>query len=382
MQNQPDNFREFSQIHCVAHHRLTSLITQQLAKLGGDSIFTESGRNVRRVVRKRYFGLPGLKRRLLDSPADFIHATVPCENARDIMRSLIATAGLHIPGRGSIYAQTVTQYQTGEAPSSPTTLPKIERTDNRVPNFMTDLSCITAILSMPGSAEQCARMALELGSCVPLITLGEGTGMRDRLGLLRITIPAEKEIVRLLVPEHDSGNIAQLLIEGMRLNKPGSGYIYCTPVSAGMLDTQLNIGFQESAASMEQMIAAIDQLKDGTAWRQRFIDPESGYGVGNHNFITDHREITINCLEGKLSSMVAAALDAGAGGATTFRLRRILPSGDTSASAAREGALINVPGSICDQVTQAIIATHALNDDPTGYVQLLNVPLAFNYRRS
>jgi hypothetical protein len=54
-----------------------------------------------------------------------------------------------------------------------------------------DLSGIGCILPR-GLGDPIARIALELGTCVPAITFGIGTGLRDRLGLLRIAIPAER----------------------------------------------------------------------------------------------------------------------------------------------------------------------------------------------
>ncbi len=384
MQDHSHRFRKVDRICCVVHHRMSHRVTQRLVEMGADPIFIEGGRNVRRVVRKRVMGFPGLRRRAHNSPVEFIYATVSPEYTRTVMEALIDAAELRIPGRGSIYAQNVTECRCAEPAAveqTPTANVSPVRDGSYSPEFLTDISCITVILSMPGSGEQCAQMALELGTCVPLVTLGTGTGMRDQLGLLRVTIPPEKEVVRLLVPEHDSGSIMQLLIEGMRLNRPGSGYIYGAPVKAGLLDTRLNIGFQESAASMEQIIAAIDQLKSGTAWRKRFADIETGQMNAGHRLMTDQKEITVNCLEGSLDGLVAAAMKAGAGGATTFRLRRLFTGDDDSASAARESAVINVPASISSQVINAILDARSNDSDSAGCIQVLDVPIAFNYRR-
>ena len=43
-------------------------------------------------------------------------------------------------------------------------------------------------------------------------TLGEGTGMRDRLGLLRIIVPAQEEPLHLLGSERNIQAICKLLI--------------------------------------------------------------------------------------------------------------------------------------------------------------------------
>lgn len=384
MQEPEHPFRKASRICCVVHNRLSHRVARCLAEMETAPIFVESGRNMRRVVRKRRMGLPGLKKGARNSPAEVFYVAVQRDESRAVLRSLIEAAELHIPGHGSVFAQDIFEIGGADPPiakAKPLGGAGSDSGGIARAELLSDLFCITAILSMPGGGDQCARAALELGTCVPLITLGTGTGMRDRLGLLRITIPPEKEVVRLLVPEYDSRNIMQLLIEGLRLNRPGSGYIYGSPVRAGLLDTRLSTGFQESAASLEQMIAAIDQLKAGTAWRKRFSDFETGRVDAGHRFTVDNQEITVNCMEGRIGSIVAAAMEAGAGGATTFRLRRMLPGGDEPTSAARESAIINVSSSIGDRVIQAIRDVCATAADPADRIQVLDVPAAFNHRR-
>ena len=61
------------------------------------------------------------------------------------------------------------------------------------------LSCVVCVLSDPGSGESLAKAALDLGICVPLVTFGTGNYMRDQLGLIRITISPEKEIVHRVI---------------------------------------------------------------------------------------------------------------------------------------------------------------------------------------
>ena len=54
-----------------------------------------------------------------------------------------------------------------------------------------NLALLTFILSMKDAGDALVRVAISLGTGVPTITLGMGTGIRDRLGLLRITVLPE-----------------------------------------------------------------------------------------------------------------------------------------------------------------------------------------------
>lgn len=367
--------RRVSRVTCHVHHRVSHRITEALVALGVDSVLVESGRTVRQLRKARPFGLPGSIVRLDDAPAEVFRVTVPVDAEATVVATLIRAAELDAPGRGSIFSQRIDEYGEAEPP-------RIAAPPDAEPRrtLLRDLTLITCILSMAGSGEQMARVALDLGSCVPVVTLGTGTGVRDRLGLLRITVPPDKEIVHLLVPEHDANEIMRLLIEEGRLDRPGRGFVYRTPVEAGLLDTSLRIGKQDHAASIEQIIAAVDELKRGTGWRKRFatIDPHGGDPT--RLLRLDNREIALVCSEGRAGRLVDAAIAAGAGGATTSRIRR-LPIADTEGGvAARERSTISVPGDIVEPVISAMVDAGAISEEFGGRIQVLDAPAAFSHR--
>ncbi len=379
-----------SRITCMVHHRLDSLVQECLAELGGCSALVEPGRSVRQLRRPRRFGLPGKTMCLENQPVEVYRITVERDRTRTVMETLIANVRLDQPGRGTLYSQDLMEFRRADGKSESFCDETQERSQS-VPHeeaetepspiagqpsgLLHDLSMITCILSMAGSGAHLASVALELGTCVPVVTLGVGTGLRDRLGLLRITVPQEKEIVHLLVPSHDAEGIVRILIEEGNLNQPGRGFVYQAPVSLGLIDTRLRIGPQEHAASIEQIIAAIDGLKNGTAWRKRFVSMEGDETDDKLRLLSDNREITILCTEGRAESLVATALDAGAGGATTSRVRRLAASQIDEGSAARERSTISVPASICPTVVAALLEQVPDADDgQADCVQVLESP--------
>lgn len=374
MHSSADAPRELSRITCQVHHRLSRSVTDCLSRLAVDTVLVESGRTVRQLRRRRPLGLPGTIVRMDDAPTEIFRIAVHIEDEMTVMREIIAAAEIDTPGRGSIFSQRIDEYSACHVPRIP------DAGSEPGPRaLLHDLTLITCVLSMPGSGEQIARLALELGSCVPVVALGEGTGVRDRLGLLRITIPPQKEIVHLLVPEHDANEIMRLLIEEGRLDRPGRGLVYRTPVRVGMLDTRLRVGFQEHAASIEQIIAAVDELKRGTSWRKRFASVEAfGADPTTHLRLTN-RELAIICSEGRAAELVQAAISAGAGGATTSRIRRLnLDSGDSRATAL-ERSIISAPADLTEGILDALFEAGAVSDDGIDRVQVLDAPATFSH---
>ncbi len=363
-----------SKITCSVNQLLSNKLSEHLINLGMRSVYVESGRNVRLSIKKRPFGLPGITTRLQDSPVDVYRFTVPRDNSYQVVESLIDSLQLNIPGRGTIIAQDLIEFSNLEPPRVEVSELQAEDLNQRnsISGMIRNLVYVTCVLSMPGSAERLAQIALELGICVPLVTSGKGTDIRDKLGLIRITIPPEKELVHLILPEHDSNSVFQVLIDEAGLNRPGRGFLYQTPVSAGIIDTRLKLGRQESAASMEQIIAAIDQLKNGTSWRKRFISIEEQSAKANLMLPKDHCEVSVICLEDRSEKIVEAAIEAGAGGAITSRVKRlILKEGDIG-TAAQAHTAISVPAEITNEVVDAILEVSSDGNNPDDRIQVLD----------
>lgn len=364
--------KKVSRITCAVHQQLTGRVIDCLRNLGAHTVLSYTARCVRQSMLSRAWGLPGLKVRLAEAPMETFHTTVPRPVAPQVVSELAASVDLRTPGHGSVYFQDVLEISDLEPPSL--SLP------GAAPEPLLDsLALLTGISSLPGSGDELAALALKMGVAVPVISVGEGTGVRDRMGLLRITIPPEKEWVHLIVPAHDVSGIMQLLIEEGRLNRPGGGFLYHTPIQMGLPDPLTRIGRQEHAATMEQLIAAMDQLKHGTAWRKRFIDEQARRSSDTRFLRRNHKEIVFICTEGRADAFIQAAICAGAPGVTTTRVRCHRFSDLEGGIAARERGVICIPAAQADRVVNAL-----RGEDPesAGRLQILDVPAAYSYFRS
>lgn len=373
MDNFSETGREVSRITCTVHERLGDEVIDCLRRLGAQSVLEENARCVRQRMRTRFFGLPGLRVNLTDAPMKIFRTTVFRTSALRVIGELAAAVDLHTPGRGSVYAQDV--LETGCLIP-----PDIDPETDRCDVVLREMSLLTGIISQVGSGDFLAGVALKLGAAVPVISLGSGTGIRDRLGLLRITIPPEKELVHLVVPAHDAAGLQRLLIEEGKLDRPGGGFLYRTSIRAGVVDPLMRIGRQEHAASMEQVIAAVDDLKKGTAWRKRFLDMDPSAETSGQ-WMRNHREIIFICTEGQVGEFVNAAMCVGAAGATTARVRRLRFSDAESGVAACERGILCVPATIESSVVEALCRVAHSCDDRAFGLQRIDVPAAFSHQR-
>ena len=362
-----------SRITCVINHLLKREISEFLRKLGVIA-YIEHGRSVREFLKPQPFGLPGNVVKLQNSPVDIFRFTVPRQNSRQVIDKIVQIAELHIPGRGTVFSQDLMEFSKEPFSINPSALPAGGTEDN-APGIIKKLSYVICVLSAPGSGENLARIALDLGICVPLITYATGNDIRDQLGLIRITISPEKEIVHLVMPEQDSESIIRLLIEQARLDRPGRGYIYQTPVSMGLMDTRLKTGRQRYAASMEQIIAAIDALKESTSWRKRLDAGDNGQSPASSLLPQDNCEVSVISDEDRIDELREACLAVGATGATTSRVTPEVTSEEVSSAMIRSA--ISVPASLTNEVVDALLEVSTIKDDNTDRIQVLDSPAAY-----
>lgn len=369
-------WREAARITLTIHQELEKKLLPLLGSLGITRLVVENARSVRQNMTPRFWKLPGLKAELSDAPAEICRLTVEKKAANAILCRLINGLDLQTPGRGSAFIQNIVEIsqnplETGNAEIPCPGIPLLD-----------DLSLLTAIQTKSGSGQRFYRVALTLGAGVPIVTHGIGTGIRDRLGLLRITIAPEKELTYLMVPAHDADGLQDLLIEEGDLDRPGGGFLYQTPVVTGLVDPLLRIGRQEHAASIEQIIAAIDDLKKSTAWRKRFFGIESDTKSCEKKDFS-HREIVFFCHDGDSDKFVNAAMTAGAEGATVSRVRTLYLNGNEI-----EKSVTGEHGILCISAAQEKAVLNALCDitkeyqDPDWALQSLAVSSIFAHKRS
>lgn len=240
-----------------------------------------------------------------------------------------------------------------------------------------NLSAIVCIVAR-GQADNIARVALDTGSCVPAVFFGTGTGLRDKLGLLRITIPGDKDVVQLLTSSADAEGLMDLMIDAGQLDQPGKGFIYMYPVRDGVVNSRVNRASTRQAASAEQMIAAIDELKGGMEWRRKGL---SDGKTSARAYLRDLLDLTIVCDEGKAVDLVASAMAAGAGGATITKVRHVARPGSPSAkvSRSREVSSMIVSEAQISGLRQALEDDGAFSDACHGQLFVRTAPKACTF---
>ncbi|MEX2445045.1 MAG: hypothetical protein WD492_15695 [Alkalispirochaeta sp.] len=386
--------RTISRITCEVPHRLSSRVREALQMCGVQGGFVQTSRSVQIRERSLPF-LTASATSLEETLSDTYYIHVTPGHEQKVLERLIVHVGLQKADRGTIYSEelrylgdpqllgigpdSVDEGATGNDGLNP-------QTSRRLP-IVNDIAGISCFVPR-GKGSLVARVALEMGASVPSVMFGRGTGWRDRLGLVRIAIPAEKEIVTLTSPGRDAEVLAQQIVQGARLNQPGAGFVFLHSLKRGLVNIHLWLGSQRHAASINQIVAAVDALWGDTGWRSRFtVEEESPLVAGDtHGFMRDLRVVTLLTREGQTRDILRAAMEAGAGGATTSGVTQffVSPSGRHEAPGAVEMTSIIVPEPRLDRITELMLA--ATSDRSEGSVAFPcifvgTVPWAYSYRR-
>lgn len=299
---------------------------------------------------------------------------VPEGHARDCLNYLTWRLDIDAPGKGSITAKRLERLAAAGgleagAPAVGAYEPRI------VTEGLTGLCCIT----VKGAGNDVAMVGLTTGTAVPDIAYGMGTGLRNRLGAWRILIPAEKEVTNLVVRADEAPSIMELMIAAGRLDEPGKGFIFEYPLELGVLETRFSVGETRHAASMEQLIYAMDELKGSTDWRRKGPASSGPAGEGL-KYLTGLVDLTLICNEGYCEQLTREAMDAGAGGATMRRLKYLpLASEARDVSPARETSVMTIPLSMVERVSEAIVCHGLLEPAVSGELVMNPVTRALTY---
>jgi len=310
-----------AKITCEVYKSLAPQAEAALKALGVDRVQQHSRRAL--VLRERAavpFLAPTL--RLEEDPAEVYEFYLPRPQAQGALLAWARALRLFTPGRGTICAEDVSILgapgldmlnRQVQAPGA------VLQPDEHLPQLVL-LNCVV----QRGRGNDVARCALEAGTSVPSINFGVGTGVRERVGLLRIAIPADKEIVSLLVESHEQQEMLDMLIRAGRLDEPGRGFIAAYPVPFGVRNPRGLRGRQRYSASMDQIVAAIDHLSAGTDWRRRGGE---ALAAPRRELLSELVNLNLSCSEGSSEAVLEIAMRAGAGGATISRSQHFSPSG-------------------------------------------------------
>lgn len=95
---------------------------------------------------------------------------------------------------------------------------------------LTDAMLITCVVQR-GAADKVVDAAMQAGAHGATVYYARGTGVRQRhLGVLGITISAEKEIIHVVVASEQADLVFEAIHAAGQLDTPGMGILYMTEV--------------------------------------------------------------------------------------------------------------------------------------------------------
>lgn len=336
----------------------------------------------RSIVRQEGTGILSLMpgRDLSEDPIDIISFIVEDRSARAMVSLVIENGGLDMPGRGSVISEDLRLLSCHECllPADPAIHKEEDEKGIISKAKLRGICCVV----QQGQGNRVGRTALDTGVCVPSIHLGYGTGVRDKMGLLRVAIPAEKEIITVIASSHDAETIMDLMIEAGKLDQPGKGFIYSFPLRHGLPNLRVSRGERQHVASIDQIVAAIDQMRGGSEWRRR-SNVLTRNGQVKRSYLKGLTDMILICEEGFAMKLVKAAMSAGAGGATVSRFRQSMAgeSEHERIGASREICSMGVSESSVPAIIGALEKEGAFSDECKGQVFLRPIEKAFTYIR-
>lgn len=360
-------------ITIIVSKELSRILVDDLYALGVIQIFVELGRT---SILEKTNGFSNFFNRssLNTYPVEIISLFVQAEDELSLLSYVAKKYDLKTSGKGSIYSQKI---RISHAHPDYVIEQDIHLKMDEGENFFHQLMGIVCIVQR-GEGDKISKIALNYGASVPATTHGEGSGVRDKLGLLRITIPPEKELINLTLSKHDVDAVMELYISEGKLDEPGRGFAYLYPIRQGLVNTRISRSSTNQAASIEQMVSAIDSIKGGMEWRKTRLEHES---TQRRAFLCELTEMNLICEEGRGTALTEAAMSSGAPGATICKIRSVNQGKDLEMIRnIREVCKMIVPTAMVDGITNALKETGCFINDDKALLYTLAVQKAFTYR--
>lgn len=362
---------DLSVIVCIADIHIISALDQCLSDLALPLVFVHHAKQISLIDKQRFLGLQPVTS-LEENRALLYRLYVPTRYETGIMQRIIEATDLKMGGRGCIFARTVHIFCGTQFFFDTDNLDRLcGKTENHPPHEHALISCTIS----RGVGESLAHAILELGVCVPVVFFGSGVGLRDKLGLLRITIPVEKEIIWFVVPRSDAELIERNLIPRARLDIPGQGFLYSTNVRAPVVNLRVRQGKRLHAATMEQVIAALDEVRGSSDWRR--LGSRKSKSTSTISSVNT-RGIFFVGEDDEVETFRKMAMANGARGATL----NALEMRSYSAADHHEQGMVSHSRQLCDIITSpeiekkilnAIAQSDLLNGKSTCVLQTFNV---------
>jgi len=267
---------------------------------------------------------------------EYVQFLVPDVEVDHLMESIVASGNLHLPGSGAVFAvpcDDVIHTEDYELWSGNAWETDTFDASEVLKENLTAIFCIL----QKGDTETVSRAAMLAGAHGPIVFYCEGSGLRDRLGWLRITKDNEKEVLVVVVDNADAIAVTEAMVDAGDIDLPGRGFLYRVPIHKGIVNIGSTIGRHRYAATMQQVISAIDELQGSSGWRDQQVNELVGTGQSaGLNLFGKVRErvylknqVALNCIVGRryIDTLVDAGLAVGAPGAN-FSIAKIFESDD------------------------------------------------------
>ncbi len=248
-------------VTAILPRQSAGVVVQEVLGNGASHVMTTSARGT--LMQQHWYKsfLPAI------SPEqEILHFIVPRGEIDRLMEEIVIVGKLQLYGAGSIFATPCESLLCAD--DYPLWTPgnyRFESTSFDI-KFKRDLTALVHTTDR-GTAEPIAHAAIRAGAQGATISYVRGYGLRDRLGLLRITKRHEKELITVVVDEFDLDAVFQAMTQAGRVEQPGRGFIYQLPVSKGLTNLASVFQAKKHSVSIHQMVRALDSLSGGTQWR-------------------------------------------------------------------------------------------------------------------
>lgn len=327
---QSDNF---SLLTLILPKESVVTVSKAICKAGASGIFEVTARGS--VLNEG-----GFLQRMFPPPAPVQHllqTLVPNDKVDAVTDAAVLAGNLNRVGAGAVFV--IDCNDTRHTEKFPAPSPSVDNANGSSGTYTADLEAICCICEI-GIADDIAKAALQNGAPGPTVTFGEGGGVRDKIPLLRITKGPEKEFVWCVVDKNDADEIFADMARAGHISEPGRGFMYSIPVSSGIVNVSSVAATSAHGANMEQVIAAIDEIKGDKDWRATTAEATKSKAFKTNPLVN---LIGLYCIvpRDNYSDVYDAILEAGAPGVSTnFGVMNDADSGDAEQAQNEEWALV------------------------------------------
>ncbi|MEM1294880.1 MAG: P-II family nitrogen regulator [Verrucomicrobiota bacterium] len=260
----------------------------------------------------------------LSPEQEMVTFLVPNEEADTLMEEIVMVGKLQLYGAGSIFAIPCENLICAED------YPRWKPGNYTYESVSFDIKFRKELIALvliteKDNADAVAKAAIKAGAPGPTISYVRGYGLRDRLGLLRITKTHDKELVTAVVDRCDVEAVFQAMAEAGKIDQPGRGIIYQVPISKGLTNLASVFNAQKHSASIQQIVRAIDEIQGGTDWRANQLlihDPNAReFRQNTRGVVNDRVVLNVNSRRKDTDELLQTALQFGVPGASVSNWR-------------------------------------------------------------